>query len=47
MYTAVVVFVKREIKLKNICDSLVLKLQVSIAINSQETNLTITAIDYF
>lgn len=47
MCTAVAVFVKREIKLKNKCDSLVLKLQVNVAINSQETNLTITAIDYF
>lgn len=45
MCTAVAV--KREIKLKNRCDAWIFKLQVNIAINSQETNLTITAIDYF
>lgn len=47
MYTAVTVFVKREMKLKKKCYASILKLQVNIAISSQETNLTITATDYF
>lgn len=43
MCTAMAVFAKREIKLKNER----MKLQENIAINNQESNLTIAVLYYF
>lgn len=40
-------YVWKEIKVKIKCDAWMLKLQVNIVNNSQETNLTITSSAYF